>query len=56
MATSSITANFLINDPKEAKRFVSRLLSRQEPKSFQKPDFKFISDVDTLRNQIAKSH
>ena len=57
MATSSITANFSIRDPKEARRFLSRLLSTQNPMPFpEAPDFKFVTSVKNLRKQIAKSN
>ena len=57
MATSSITANFSIRDPKEARRFLSRLLSTQNPMPLPRPpDFKFVNSVEDLRKQIAESH
>lgn len=57
MATSSITANFSIRDQKEARRFLSRLLSTRNPMPFpDAPDFKFVTIVKNLQKQIAKSN
>ena len=57
MATSSITANFAVRDPVEARRFVSALLSSDRParKPFGRPAFKFVSGVESLRRQIARA-
>ena len=57
MATSSITANFAVRDPVEARRFVTALLSTDRParKPFGRPAFKFVSGVENLRRQIARA-
>ena len=57
MATSSITANFAVRDPAEARRFVTALLStdRSARKPFGRPAFKFVSGVENLRRQIARA-
>lgn len=57
MATSSITANFAVKDPVEARRFVTALLSTDRParKPFGRPTLKFVSGVENLRRQIARA-
>ena len=49
MATSSITANFAIRDEKEAKAFISALLSesRSMVSPARKRNWKFVSSVKT---------
>ena len=49
MATSSITANFAIRDEKEAKAFISALLSesRSMVPPARKPNWKFVGSVKT---------
>lgn len=57
MATSSITANFAVEDPVEARRFIAALRSadRSARKPFGRPTLKFISGAENLRRQIARA-
>lgn len=57
MATSSITANFAVEDPVEARRFIAALLStdRSARKPFGRPTLKFFSGAENLRRPIARA-
>ena len=57
MATSSITANFAINDEKEAKAFVSALLSESRPMEPPrcKPGWKFVDSVSQIERSRRRS-
>ena len=53
MATSSITANFAIRDEKEAKAFISALLSesRSMVPPTRKRNWKFVSSVREIERR-----
>ena len=53
MATSSITANFAIRDEREAKAFISALLSDSRPMTppVCKPNWKLVSSVSQIERR-----
>ena len=57
MATSSINADFTINDGREAKAFVSALLSESRPMEPPrcKPGWKFVNSVSQIERSCRRS-